>query len=215
MGRRGKGYGSEDNLIRYREQFLDALDDAVCRSTGINSALQWLYPGHLSEEPKAAATWTGPYYQYANRIAALYFLNEVALIPARLLFIYFIGDSFPDGRYCPKTEGDWKPLIDRCHRVLGIPAAHPLSTRIVDVFLPICPTSNPQQPRAAKRPTIEECSRLKRCASSALDSAPFAPSRVTIRCADSLRSPLTALIAARNCSRDIMDGQRSPSVALM
>ena len=37
----------------------------------------------------------------ANRIAALYFLQKEK-VPHRLLFVYFLGDSFP-GKECPRT----------------------------------------------------------------------------------------------------------------
>lgn len=37
--------------------------------------------------------WTGTYYQYANRLAALWFLREHD-VPARLVFVYFTGDVF-------------------------------------------------------------------------------------------------------------------------
>jgi hypothetical protein len=42
--------------------------------------------------------WHGRYYQYTNRLAALYFLNVVAKIPARLIFsisqgIYFLMED--------------------------------------------------------------------------------------------------------------------------
>ena len=47
------------------------------------------------------ADWTRGYYQGANRIAALYFLQKEK-VPNRLLFVYFLGDSFP-GKECPRT----------------------------------------------------------------------------------------------------------------
>lgn len=81
--------------------------------------------------------WEGTYYQYANRLACLYFLNIVVRVPARLVFIYFVGDCFPDGRWCPTDEDDWKPLIHACHLTLGLPEKHALSDRIHRVFIPV------------------------------------------------------------------------------
>lgn len=81
--------------------------------------------------------WHQKYYQYANRIAVVYFLNVVAKIPAHLIFLYFTGDAFPDGRTCPHNEQDWRLLIDNCHAALKLPSAHPLSDRIHEVFLPV------------------------------------------------------------------------------
>jgi hypothetical protein len=81
--------------------------------------------------------WHERYYQYANRLAALYFLNVVANIPARLVFLYFTGDVFPDGRPCPQNEQEWRLLITRCHAELKLPERHKLSDRTHDVFVPI------------------------------------------------------------------------------
>ncbi len=33
--------------------------------------------------------WFGTYYQYANRLAVLHFLNNIAQVPARFLHVYF------------------------------------------------------------------------------------------------------------------------------
>src|SRR5205823_4924022 len=63
--------------------------------------------------------WLGPYYQYANRLAVLYFLMAQAHVDARLIFLYFIGDRFPDDRPCPSCIEDWRPLINECHQSLG------------------------------------------------------------------------------------------------
>ena len=47
-------------------------------------------------------SWLGSYYLYSYRLAALWFLRE-RNVDARLLFIYFCGDTFPDKRPCPWT----------------------------------------------------------------------------------------------------------------
>jgi hypothetical protein len=80
--------------------------------------------------------WLGTYYQYANRLACLYFLNIIANVPTRLIFVYFTGDRFPDSRRCPQTEAEWHGLIEACHSTLGLPQKHALSGRIHEVFLP-------------------------------------------------------------------------------
>jgi hypothetical protein len=84
----------------------------------------------------AAFCWAGTYYQYANRLAFLYFMNTIARIPARLVFLYFTGDTFPDKRPCPATRKEWEGLITACHLTLGLPEHHALSDRIYNVFLP-------------------------------------------------------------------------------
>jgi hypothetical protein len=49
--------------------------------------------------------WLGTYYQYANRLTCLYFLNILRKIPARLILIYFIGDKFPEWARLPLERG--------------------------------------------------------------------------------------------------------------
>ena len=42
--------------------------------------------------------WTKCFYQYANRLAHLYFLKELNGIDAALVFVYFTGDTTINGR---------------------------------------------------------------------------------------------------------------------
>ena len=81
-------------------------------------------------------SWMGSYYQYTNRLAALHFLTTLG-IAARLVFIHFCGDVFPDGRPCPASQRDWAPLIEARHLTLGLPAHHALSDRVHEVFLSV------------------------------------------------------------------------------
>lgn len=66
-------------------------------------------------------SWSSTYYQIANRLASLYFLNEIARAPARMLFVYFTGDRFPDGSQCPATAAEWGPYLSRAQEALGLP----------------------------------------------------------------------------------------------
>lgn len=84
-----------------------------------------------------SADWLNGYYQYCNRVAALYFLRQNR-VPAQLLFIYFLGDSFPRGaRECPSSVSGWKPAVDAQDKHVGLPAHHPLADRIHKLFLPV------------------------------------------------------------------------------
>jgi hypothetical protein len=78
--------------------------------------------------------WMGNYYQIANRLASLYFLTEIVKQPARVVFLYFTGDAFPDGSRCPATNAEWAPLIAKANQVLGLPD-HVESVH--HVFLPV------------------------------------------------------------------------------
>ena len=46
-----------------------------------------------------AKVWTKPYYQYANRLALLHFLQQQG-VSAHLIFVYFNGDT-NTGAICP------------------------------------------------------------------------------------------------------------------
>jgi hypothetical protein len=78
--------------------------------------------------------WMGNYYQIANRLASLYFLTEIVKRPARLIFLYFIGDTFPDESRCPASNVEWEPLIAKANAILGLPAH---LDRVHHVFLPV------------------------------------------------------------------------------
>ena len=81
------------------------------------------------------AKWMNGYYQAANRMATLYFVQKEQ-IPARMLFVYFLGDRVP-GKECPRTEDEWKPAIAAQWDHLGLAADHRLANRTHDLFLPI------------------------------------------------------------------------------
>ena len=80
------------------------------------------------------AVWYETYYQFCNRLTALYFLNEQVEVPSRLLMIYFIGDQFPDGRDCPQSQDAWGSLISKMDRAIKLPRDHRYSARVLDVF---------------------------------------------------------------------------------
>jgi hypothetical protein len=78
--------------------------------------------------------WTGTYYQYANRLATLWFLREHG-VGARLVSVYFTGDRFPDRTPCPASEAEWLALIETRRLTLGLPKDHALSAFEHHVFL--------------------------------------------------------------------------------
>jgi hypothetical protein len=80
-------------------------------------------------------SWTGSYYQYANRLAALWFLRKRE-VPAQLVFVYFFGDEFPDGTPCPASKAEWKTLFEARRLTLGLPKRHKLSAYEHHVILP-------------------------------------------------------------------------------
>ena len=84
--------------------------------------------------------WLGPYYQYCNRLAMLYFLANVCLpsIPARLVFIYFIGDNTPNA-VCPQKEEDWLDLLATLYEYIKIDLSSVLMSRVHTLCIPVHP----------------------------------------------------------------------------
>lgn len=81
--------------------------------------------------------WLNGYYQYANRLAVLDFLNEQGE-PARLLLVYFTGDR--NGVLtCPADEAGWRVALAGQDAHLGLVGDHALAFRIHKLFLPVMP----------------------------------------------------------------------------
>lgn len=68
--------------------------------------------------PRSRASWTGLFYQYANRLAHQFFLARVNGLPARLVFLYFLNADDVDG---PISEEEWRGASRLIHAALGIP----------------------------------------------------------------------------------------------
>lgn len=79
------------------------------------------------------ATWETPFYQYANRLAHLHFLNGLNGIDAYLLFIYF--SDAPDVPE-PCTREQWEGAIRLTKKCLGI-SAHPYQSRVKDLIISV------------------------------------------------------------------------------
>jgi hypothetical protein len=62
-------------------------------------------------------SWTAPFYQYANRVAHLHFLNNLNKTKSYLAFVNFVGDEEMDG---PKSELEWIGVNNLIHPYLGI-----------------------------------------------------------------------------------------------
>lgn len=85
----------------------------------------------------ASANWLQGYYQYANRLATLHFLVKHK-VPARLVFIYFLGDRHT-GKRCPRSQSSWHKMISKVARHLGLTGTSSLEKRVHKCFLPVRP----------------------------------------------------------------------------
>lgn len=76
------------------------------------------------------ADWAELYYQYANRLAFLWWLRENG-VDAKLLFVSFIGDSEMNG---PRHAETWDAAFDSASYALGLPKRNRLSSHIYHVM---------------------------------------------------------------------------------
>ena len=85
-----------------------------------------------------AVDWAkSPYYQYANRLAHLYWFHKLNSLDAYLVLLYFLNDTAMEAKntVVPKNEKEWEPAIVSQDKDMGIPESHPLSDRIIHVFI--------------------------------------------------------------------------------
>ena len=80
--------------------------------------------------------WLCGYYQLANRLAVLHFLNSRG-IGARLLLVYFTGDKTP-GAICPANEQQWQEALRLQDEHIGLSADHLVKDRVHKLFVPVC-----------------------------------------------------------------------------
>ena len=81
--------------------------------------------------------WTKCFYQYANRLAHLYYLRELNKIDTALVFVYFVGDKTVRGREPVSKEG-WEAAIALATHHLGIGTNSPwIRDNVADVFIDV------------------------------------------------------------------------------
>jgi len=82
--------------------------------------------------PRSTVDWTHTFYQYANRLAFLYFLRRINRLRAHLVFVYFINARDVKG---PATRAEWEAALTLMYSALGLPKRHRLSPFIHNVFV--------------------------------------------------------------------------------
>ena len=86
--------------------------------------------------------WTICFYQYANRLAHLYFLRELNGIDAVLAFVYFTGDTTVPGVDPVSREG-WEAAAGLATNHLGVRLSSPwVRENVVDVFIDVSDLSH-------------------------------------------------------------------------
>lgn len=85
--------------------------------------------------PRATASWSCLFYQYANRLAHHYFLRSVNGVPSILVFLYFVNAHDMLG---PTSEEQWQGAVRLVHAALGLPndlARHGVFDAFLDATL--------------------------------------------------------------------------------
>ncbi len=100
-------------------------------SERLNETQRWL----TCREP--CIDWKCGFYQYANRLAHLYFLREKAQIEAYLIFLYFAGDY----SHIPTSQDAWNSALKLQKKLMGL-SAESLTGKVIDLFM------NPEEIRA-------------------------------------------------------------------
>ena len=86
---------------------------------------------------RSRTDWSECFYQYANRLAHLYFLRELNKVDAALVFVYFEGDTTASGKDPVSHEG-WQAAIGLATHHLGIRAHSPwIRDNVADVFIDV------------------------------------------------------------------------------
>ncbi len=97
--------------------------------------------------PNVEHRWLCDFYQYANRLAHLYFLREINHCDVYMVFVYFVNDREMGG---PSTIEEWKGAIRLMESLLGV-HRHKLSKYVGDVFIPVDELALETAPMPASR----------------------------------------------------------------
>jgi hypothetical protein len=128
--------GSQGVLLLEAKSHIPELSGSGCRASSKSRAkidrILATVKQVLGVKPEA--DWTGEFYQHANRLAHLYFLNVIGQVPTWIVFLYFVGNTKQNG---PSTVAEWTSALDEMKTKLDLPKHHLLDQRIVSVFAPL------------------------------------------------------------------------------
>jgi hypothetical protein len=144
IGRRETGAGHEWLLVEAKGH-LRELDQACAAKVASLGGSREAIAGRLDEvkaaiSPGSPNDWLAHYYQFANRVATLWFLAEQG-VQARLLHVCFEGEGH--FRDAPRTAEEWRcgrdgiAGLDAMHGWFGRPFEHSLEARLHELFLPV------------------------------------------------------------------------------
>ena len=104
--------------------------------TGVDLSCVDLYAIRSAQRvrsPEHCCDWSTRFYQYANRLAHLYFLRELNGFNAYLVFVNFLNDPDLDG---PLSERECRAVMKVMHEALGVRGKLP-GRYVTDVFVDV------------------------------------------------------------------------------
>jgi hypothetical protein len=75
-------------------------------------------------------TWLTGFYQYANRLAHLYFLHHLHGIKTHLVFLYVVNDP----THISTSQAEWSGALEVQKRIMNL-TGHPFAKQIRTVFI--------------------------------------------------------------------------------
>lgn len=122
LGRLGDGVVLVEAKAHVREFMTDPSQASEGSLKAIRAALAAVQ-ADLGCDPRG--DWTKIFYQYANRLAHLWWLRDRG-VNAHLLLVSFLGDETP-GIRGPATPETWTAAFQLADYALGLPSRHRLS----------------------------------------------------------------------------------------
>lgn len=77
--------------------------------------------------------WNGPFFQYANRLAHLYYFRQVNALPVHMVWVCFLNTAWIDG---PKSSAEWLAALQIVEGYLGL-GNHGLQKYVHKVFIDV------------------------------------------------------------------------------
>lgn len=115
-------------LVEAKAHVAEALSSPSAASSEASQAQIAAAFGRVKADLSAddRSDWSRVFYQYANRLAHLWFLRQCA-VDAHLLFVSVLGDTEVGG---PTEAETWQALYAAADHALGLPARHALRSAI-------------------------------------------------------------------------------------
>jgi hypothetical protein len=129
----GKGSDGEIFLVEAKANIPELLSSCGAQSPKSRKRIQRRFRETREFlKCKPSIDWTTGFYQYANRIAHLYFLRHLNKINAYLIFLFFVNDT----THIPTSIEQWHGALELEKKLLGL-NRHRYQKYIAEVFVDI------------------------------------------------------------------------------